>query len=193
LVSAARTLVLADYLPVTQLGVTISAPAMWWPAKQSADVADFSLDATVAIDPADSIIQASAQVSPSAGLTDLAAIDLSVSQSVLTVWLSAGVAALSYSVLLKALTQMGRTFSWYLLLQVLGETFETGAPISLKLPSTLAFGLCSDTSAQILTDTNGASLSSVPRMWTRNMISDSQGRTLTDTRGLPILAALNAA
>jgi hypothetical protein len=188
-VSAFRTLALADYLPTISRGVVISAAPMWWPPKQNFEELDFSLDATAAMqEVGDTFVKASARVSRS-GLTDAIVTDLTVSGSVLTVWIDLGSPGTFYSVLIQAWTAVGRSFNWLGYLQVLSPAFEIGTPAVAATPSQTAYDVVVDTSGSPIADTNGAQLLRAPVTWTNRMVSDTSGRTIRNARGLPLLLA----
>ncbi len=189
MVSAARTLVLADYVPANTRGVTLSAPALAWIPKQAADRLDFSLDATGLLAAGDSFASIQALISPSGGLTDLFADDMTAIGPVITLWLAAGDATVVYAVSVLAVTAAGLRMNWYPSLTVVGPSFEAGVPVANSVPSTLAYNLCNDTSGALLTDTSGITVTGTPRVWAAAMVGDTYGRSLTDTRGRSVLAA----
>lgn len=93
-------------------------PPLSWPMAEPDDHLDYGLDVSAAIsDASDTITSASACVAPS-GVGEVVASNLSVSNNVITLYLTGGVAGRQYTVNLTANTAAGRTFVWYVYLPI---------------------------------------------------------------------------
>jgi hypothetical protein len=101
-------------------GVFALGPTLTWPVKEPDAYLDYSYDASDDVGSAaigtssvstDAIGTFSVSIAPS-GAGELVADNLSISGSVITLWLAGGVAGRDYVVKIDGTCQSGRVFSW---------------------------------------------------------------------------------
>ena len=101
-------------------------PALWWPTAEPGDDLDYYADATAPL-AGDTITSASLAVQPS-GTGEIQPADLSVTNSIVSVWLTGGVPGRTYTAKIVAQTEAGRTFVW--LIGIVCDPLLVSFPIS---------------------------------------------------------------
>lgn len=137
----ARTLI----VPTTPIGGYGATPslALQWPTAEPGDVLDYYLDVTAPLaDLSDTILTASAAVAPS-GAGEMTISSMSITGTVIGVWLAGGIAGRSYLIRVLATTTGGRTLEWIVRLKV--DAFLAAYP--LPAPPSLGFGASATCSA----------------------------------------------
>lgn len=110
----------------------------FWPEKGVGAVLDYAWDMAADLTIAgavDGVTSAEVAVMPS-GINEMVPLNLSVSETVLTVWFSGGVGARTYTVSIQATTYAGRTFHYYVCL----KCDPIGAAYPLPFPTSYGFG-----------------------------------------------------
>jgi hypothetical protein len=110
-VSSLRTLTLADYLPREIYGRYLAPVAMRWPTKASADNLDYAVDLTDWLtDTGDTIAQLTVTATACDGTSGpITVTNPTFAGSLVTLWLSGGVAGATYRVVFVVTTTGGRT------------------------------------------------------------------------------------
>lgn len=113
-ISAFRTIAIGA-VP-SMYGVAMPPPE--WPMADPEDVLDYSVDwSAMMADVNDVVVSASLSISPW-GSGELAASNLSLRDTVMTVWLTSGIAGRIYTLRCEAVTRDGRTFAQLVRLQI---------------------------------------------------------------------------
>lgn len=116
--TALRLLSLADLPAPSAYGVLMAAPTLRWPPKHVAELLDYSLDVSDALeDVQDYLVNVSWSVNPS-GSGELSPTSVAVSGNLITGLMSGGILGTDYRVKILAVTYGGRLFEWRLAVRV---------------------------------------------------------------------------
>lgn len=133
--SIARTVAVPSAVGASY-AVLPKAMALQWPMAEPASALDYYLDVSaVLLDPTDTLQMVSIAVAPS-GAGQLSVTTVGVTGSVISLWLSGGVAGRAYVIAVTATTAGGRTFEWLVGLRIDSAT----ATFPLTAPPSAGFG-----------------------------------------------------
>ncbi len=137
--SAARTLAIAPLQPLR--GVRPAQPRLVWPAKASVELLDFSLDLSGWMaDAGDSVADATVEVTPAGGETDLGIVWDTAAGQVVVLAAAGGTAGTCYQVSIAVTTVIGRTGFWLVALPVDRRSPSVAAPAALDAPPVVVDG-----------------------------------------------------